>query len=529
MSISTHIIYDELLEKFLRETSSFKHNTAPPLSNPQSFGNKEVTVYIPCFNASYYLPEVIQSILSQTYPIKEILLIDDGSTDNSVEVASKFPVKIIKHNNNFGLSAARNTAIQNTTTEFIAAIDSDTAPDNLWLERILEGFSESNIAGVGGRLFEANSLLIPDRWRTRMMPQHYGNTAQLDIKPFGCNSVYRTQILKDVGGYNESFRAAYDDMDIAERVLKAGFHTYYVPHAICRHLRRDSLESVISSCYNWRKPGYEIADAYIDHTRLTAKWVFGSKCDSFDLITLCKEGNQDLSFISLILIFSTFIKDLFFFYSLNPCEERLLFISDGILLLLLVLYRLTNLTNEEQIYIHDQISKLISTTELEEIEYSIPFVLPKLLPFNRSNNSLEDVFKKAEIALNEQGTFLAIGLSEVLKNLSFDDFTWNSLHESFHKIQNEALNASQELFLVANLSMLSINHFKYDNKDSAKIYTPILSSCSVQQFIETICGCNAKTVTFLCIEEEIETTQFLAELCKKRTSIEVNIKTFQAC
>src|SRR6516165_3866567 len=78
-----------------------------------------VTAYIPCFNGARYLPATITAILGQTQPPDELLIIDDGSTDNSSEVASRYPVRIIRHEKNKGLAAARNTALANAKFEFL--------------------------------------------------------------------------------------------------------------------------------------------------------------------------------------------------------------------------------------------------------------------------------------------------------------------------------------------------------------------------------------------------------------------------
>ena len=88
----------------------------------------ELTAYIPCFNAAAYIETSIRSLLDPTRPPDEILVIDDGSTDRSVEIASRFPVKVIRHERNRGLAAARNTAFANARHKFVGAVDADVFP-----------------------------------------------------------------------------------------------------------------------------------------------------------------------------------------------------------------------------------------------------------------------------------------------------------------------------------------------------------------------------------------------------------------
>ena len=107
-----------------------------------------VTAYIPCFNGARYLPATITAILGQTQPPDELLIIDDGSTDNSSEVASRYPVRIIRHEKNKGLAAARNTALANAKYDLLAAFDADAVAESTWLEYPGEAFRNEQIAAL---------------------------------------------------------------------------------------------------------------------------------------------------------------------------------------------------------------------------------------------------------------------------------------------------------------------------------------------------------------------------------------------
>jgi glycosyltransferase involved in cell wall biosynthesis len=83
-----------------------------------------VSVIIPCYNQAHYVPEAIKSVLAQSYQNIEIVVVDDGSTDNTREIAERMEVKYI-YQKNGGLSAARNTGIDKSTGEFLVFLDSD--------------------------------------------------------------------------------------------------------------------------------------------------------------------------------------------------------------------------------------------------------------------------------------------------------------------------------------------------------------------------------------------------------------------
>lgn len=86
-----------------------------------------VSVVIPCYNGAAYVARAVESALAQSYPAVEVLVVDDGSTDNTSEVAAGFgsAITLIRHSKNAGLSAARNTAINSAKGRFIALLDSD--------------------------------------------------------------------------------------------------------------------------------------------------------------------------------------------------------------------------------------------------------------------------------------------------------------------------------------------------------------------------------------------------------------------
>ena len=84
----------------------------------------EITAIIPAYNAASLLPDCLESILSQRHPVQDIIVVDDGSSDNTAEVASRYPVRCIRQQNK-GLSGARNTGILAASTEWVAFLDAD--------------------------------------------------------------------------------------------------------------------------------------------------------------------------------------------------------------------------------------------------------------------------------------------------------------------------------------------------------------------------------------------------------------------
>jgi GT2 family glycosyltransferase len=216
----------------------------------------KVTAYIPCYNGAAYLPDTIPAILNQSRPPDELLIVDDGSTDNSAEIAAKYPVRVIRHQQNQGLAAARNTALANAAYPLLAAFDSDAVADPQWLCSLLEHFHDPKVAGAGGRLLEHFCVASPDLWRSLQLGQDLGDTLIEISSPTpkrlgGFGTVFRTGVLREIGGYDLRFRTNYEDVDACARILHAGYKVIFDPRAVMRHMRRDTFSSVLRTSWRW--------------------------------------------------------------------------------------------------------------------------------------------------------------------------------------------------------------------------------------------------------------------------------------
>ena len=216
----------------------------------------KLTVYIPCYNAARFIEASIRALFAQTRPPDEVLVIDDGSGDNSVALASRFPVRVICHKENKGLAAARNTAFANATYSLVGAIDADVLPEPTWLEYLLTHFVDPHVAGVSGRLIEAHRSGPANAWRAEQMTQDLGLN-RIDIEHpshkrlGGFGTIFRKEAVMSIGGYNERFRTNYEDVDLCGRLLAASHKLIFEPRAVAFHQRRDSIQSVARTCWHW--------------------------------------------------------------------------------------------------------------------------------------------------------------------------------------------------------------------------------------------------------------------------------------
>lgn len=231
----------------------------------------KISLYIPCFNAARTIGACLDAVFKQTYPIKEVLVVDDGSSDETAKIASGYRVRLMRHADNQGLAAARNTAIKNINTEFIASLDADCEPKADWLENLMKRFDSAKIAGAGGRLLEKHSSNIFDLWRAVHMKQHWEPDKRHPPFLFGSNTVFRREALIRAGLYNEDYRNNYEDVDICERIKKAGFLLAYEPQAIVYHLKSDNLGTILDNYWNWNLAYYRKRKWYTDKKNFMLK------------------------------------------------------------------------------------------------------------------------------------------------------------------------------------------------------------------------------------------------------------------
>lgn len=213
-----------------------------------------VSIYVPCYNAEPWLERVLAGALAQTLRPGEIIVVDDGSRDRTVEIAARFPVTLIRQDRNRGLAAARNTAMRAARNELVAALDSDVVPESAWLERLAPHFANPRIALGGGKLLEAVDRTLADRWRAVHLRQHWGD-APLENPGFvfGANTLARRSAVLEVGGYDERLRTNGEDSDMSFRLRARGWTTFYEPSAVCRHLREDTVTTALTTFWRYRR------------------------------------------------------------------------------------------------------------------------------------------------------------------------------------------------------------------------------------------------------------------------------------
>jgi glycosyltransferase involved in cell wall biosynthesis len=181
-----------------------------------------VAVVIPCFNQAHYLAEAIESVLGQTRPPAELLVVDDGSEDNSYEVAGRYEAVTRIQQQNRGVAAARNAGWKASDSEFLAFLDADDRlmPDALEIGALALD-RRPNVAFVSGvsRDIGDDGRVIAALRQPLVSQDHYLRLLEDCFIWSGSSIVYRRSALEAVGGFDESLRAA-DDYELYLRLAR---------------------------------------------------------------------------------------------------------------------------------------------------------------------------------------------------------------------------------------------------------------------------------------------------------------------
>lgn len=217
----------------------------------------EVSVYVPCYNATRWIDEVLPALFAQTLPPAEVIVVDDGSRDETAARAERLGARVIRHGANRGLAAARNTAVRSVTTSWIASVDADVVASPDWLATLARGAVAGGFAGACGQLEETRLSRLADRWRDTHLRQWWGES-RIEDPPFlfGNNTLFSRAALEQAGLYDERCRTNGEDHDISSKLKQAGLRLLYDPSARCRHLREDTVRSICRTVwrYNNHRP-----------------------------------------------------------------------------------------------------------------------------------------------------------------------------------------------------------------------------------------------------------------------------------
>jgi glycosyltransferase involved in cell wall biosynthesis len=206
-----------------------------------------ISVVICSYNGAATLRESLDSVTRLNYPDYEVILVDDGSCDDTPRIAADFPAVRTIRQENRGLGVARNVGARAATGEVIAYTDSDCIADPDWLYYLTDAMWRQGVEAIGG----PNLVPPADGWTAQCVAASPGGPSHVMLDDRiaehipGCNMAFRRDLLLALNGFDPQFRQAGDDVDFCWRWMDAGHRIGYAPAAVVWHHRRATIRAFL--------------------------------------------------------------------------------------------------------------------------------------------------------------------------------------------------------------------------------------------------------------------------------------------
>ena len=215
-----------------------------------------ITAIVPAYNEAGSITGTIESLRAQTLQFTEIIIVDDGSTDGTGDIAHALGVTVLRPPRNTGSKAGAQThALPFVKTEFCIAIDADTELAHDAVENIMRSLADESVAASCGFVLPRR---VRNMWeRGRYIEYLFAFTFFKPVQAFfekplissGCFSAYRTAALRELGGWSN--RTMAEDMDLTWTLYERGYSVRFVPDAVCFPLEPHNLDFLGKQLRRW--------------------------------------------------------------------------------------------------------------------------------------------------------------------------------------------------------------------------------------------------------------------------------------
>ncbi len=208
----------------------------------------KISIIVPMYNVEKYLAKCLDSLLNQTHQNLDIVLVDDGSSDKTLEIANEYHLKdsriTVIHTDNYGVSHARNTGMKHASGEFILFIDSDDFIKENLVEVLLTYAQKNNADVAVGRIigttaadFEFDDCFLPayEVWNNEQALQEMLRTGKTSMYPV--SKLIRRDLISNIE-FDLNLKLAEDAVFITQMYLKRDFTTVFVDEILYAYFQR---------------------------------------------------------------------------------------------------------------------------------------------------------------------------------------------------------------------------------------------------------------------------------------------------
>lgn len=213
---------------------------------------KRVSIIVCSYNAKDDLAECLESLRKQDYPATEVIVVNDASTDGTLEFLVKFQEQsgmemiVISNETNLGVAGSRNVGIRHASGDIIAFTDADCVTDCRWISELVKGYDHDGVKAVGGSVSPRN---VTNIWELSEKGHDFVASQEgLVTYMVGCNMSFDGDLLRKYM-FNEEIKYGYEETLLCDYLIHDGYKIYYRPQAEVKHKHRSTLISLLKRKY----------------------------------------------------------------------------------------------------------------------------------------------------------------------------------------------------------------------------------------------------------------------------------------
>jgi glycosyltransferase involved in cell wall biosynthesis len=215
----------------------------------------QVSAYVSCYNAAATIRRTVESLLGQTIKPAEVIVVDDGSTDGSIDAIRGLDVRVVTHPSNLGRGEARARAMRESRHQFVVCCDATNTLEPAFVEKALPWFENQRVAAVFGRITQPHARNVAERWRGR----HLFKLDLVQESRHGASlctwgTLMRASAATAVGGYDTRLRHC-EDVDLGARLLRGGFDVVFDPLLETTAIGSNTPAQVLERYWRWNATG----------------------------------------------------------------------------------------------------------------------------------------------------------------------------------------------------------------------------------------------------------------------------------